>query len=166
MGLLACPLPSMQGSDARDERSYSHHSKSQGPDVTALKQGHFFSPINHILDVAKAITGSWFDFKGFSSVPMPSRLEFQSLSLSPSFSLKNSQPYCSEIRNHITSSRGLWQQILGARRCTPVTNNVICAFYHDPVTPQGHCGLSEGEWNPSFSMLGPDARCIIKWVTL
>lgn len=37
------------------ERS-SHHSKSQGPDVTALKQGHFFSLINHTLDVARAIT--------------------------------------------------------------------------------------------------------------
>lgn len=152
----------LRGLDACDERSYSHHSKSRGPDVTALKQGHFFSPINHILDVAKAITGSQFDFKGFSSVPMPSRPEFQSLPLS----LKNSQPYCSEIRNHITSSRGLWQQILGARRCTPVTNNVICAFYHDPVTPRGHCRLSEREWNPSFSMLGPDACRIIKRVTL
>lgn len=150
MGLLACPLPSMQ--DACDERSYSHHSKSQGPDVTALKQGHFFSPINHILDVAKAITGSRFDFKGFSSVLMPSRPEFQSLSLS--LSLKNSQPYCSEIRNHITSSRGRWQQILRARCCTPVTNNVICAFYHDPVPPRGQCRLSKREWNPSFFMLG------------
>lgn len=34
----------------------SHHSKSQGPDVTGLKQGHFSSPINHTLVAATAIT--------------------------------------------------------------------------------------------------------------
>lgn len=118
----------------------SHHSKSQGPDVTALKQGHFFSPINHVLDVAKAITACALILKVF---PLPFALpaEFQSLSLSP-LRILQLIAQKSEITLHWLEAAG------GFFYCTPVTNTVIFTFYHDPLTPLGQHTLSEREWTP------------------
>lgn len=53
----------------------------------------------------------------------------------------------------LAGAEGRWRQILGARRCTPLTNNVICAFHHDPVTPRGHrrARRAGGSGRPPFS---------------
>lgn len=69
--------------------------------------------------------------------PLSSLPEFQSRSLCPPRILK---PYCPEKNREmiLDGADGRWRQIPGARRCTPLTNNVICAFHHDPVTPRGH----------------------------
>ena len=164
------------------ERS-SHHSKSQGPDVTALKQGHFYSAINHTPDTAKAITacGLILVFFFFFSLSLSSLSQFcfacwisiflfLSLSLSLSFNSPwNSQPYCSEIRNHITASRGCWGADTGI--LLPLSSDQYChlCFLSWPFNlPRARqATVSEREWNPFFfSVLGPDVRCIIKWVTL
>lgn len=68
--------------------------------------------------------------------PLSTLPEFQSRSLCPPRILK---PYCPEENREtiLDGVEGRWQQNPGVRRCTPQTNNVICTFHHDPVTPRG-----------------------------